>query len=70
MINITAEDFRSYLEVQISGKYNMFSSDAIYETGLTKNEYFTILENYKELIEKHKDSNECKHLIERLGYLK
>lgn len=70
MNNITAQNFKDYLKVQVSGKYNMFSQDAIIETGLTRNEYFTILENYKKLIEKHKDSNECKHLLERLGYLK
>lgn len=67
MKHITAEEFRSYLEVQASGKYNMFSSDAIYETGLNKGLYMDIIKNYKELVDKYRDSDECKNLIKRLG---
>lgn len=65
---ITAEDFRNYLEVQLSGKYNMFSLDAIYETGLDRETYTNIQKNYKKLIEKYKDNEECIDLLERLGY--
>lgn len=65
---ITAEDFRSYLEVQVSGKYNMFSSEAIYETGLDRETYMNIQKNYKKLIEKYKDNEKCIDLLERLGY--
>ena len=67
-MTVTAQDFKAYLEVQVSGLYNMFSSDAVWETGLDKATYMSILSNYKSLVEKYKDSNECKDLLKRLGY--
>lgn len=69
MKNITAKDFRDYLEVQLSGKYNMFDPMAIYSTGLDKETYRNIQINYKELIEKYKEDVECKKLLQRLGHL-
>lgn len=67
MENITAEDFRSYLVVQASGIYNMFSQEAIDLTGLDKDDYLTIIKNYSSLTEKYKDDEECKPILKRLG---
>lgn len=64
---IKAEDFKSYLEVQSSGLYNMFSQEAIYDSGLDKETYMSIIKNYSNLVEKYKDTDECKDLLKRLG---
>jgi hypothetical protein len=47
------EQFQAYREVQDSGIYNMFSPDAILSTGLDKETYFDIIENYDEYTEKY-----------------
>tara|TARA_R100001129_G_C5322191_1_gene247851 strand:- start:2161 stop:2331 length:171 start_codon:yes stop_codon:yes gene_type:complete len=47
------EQFKSYTRVQTSGVYNMFSPDAILATGLDKETYFDIIENYDEYTEKY-----------------
>lgn len=62
-MNITAEQFRSYLEIQKSGQYNMLDPRAIMETRLDRKTYFYIIQKYNNLIDKYKDSEECKHLI-------
>ena len=49
----TKEQFESYTRVQMSGNYNMFSPDAILSTGLDKETYFDIIENYDEYTEKY-----------------
>jgi|TARA_R100000479_G_scaffold173941_1_gene121076 hypothetical protein len=49
----TKEQFKSYTRVQTSGVYNMFSPDAILATGLDKETYFDIIENYDEYTEKY-----------------
>ena len=47
-MNITKEDFQSYYDVQMSGKYNMITDarQAIYESGLSKAKYYEIIQNY------------------------
>ena len=42
------EQFKAYRRVQDSGDYNMFTPDAILSTGLDKETYFDIIENYSE----------------------
>ena len=42
------EQFKAYRRVQDSGDYNMFTTDAISSTGLDKETYFDIIENYSE----------------------
>ena len=49
----TKEQFQAYTRVQKSGNYNMFSPDAILSTGLDKETYFDIIENYDEYTEKY-----------------
>ena len=42
-------NYKAYESVRKSGAYNMFSSQARLSTGLTKDEYLFVMENYKEL---------------------
>ena len=50
-VQITREDFLKYKEVQMSGRYNMFmdARDVMNETGLNKDQYFKILQEYSKL---------------------
>ena len=57
-IEITKEDFRSYLRVQKAGWYNMFSSEARELTGLSKDTYSGVMETYNKLMIEYKDSYE------------
>lgn len=41
--------FKSYESVRKSGHYNMFDSRARLASGLTKEEYLFVMENYREL---------------------
>lgn len=50
---ITKEKFLKYEEVRKSGKYNMFSADAIKATGLYYEEYLTIIGNYDKYSKKY-----------------
>ena len=43
--------FRSYELIRKSGVYNMFSSQARLASGLTKEEYLFVMENYSNLKE-------------------
>ena len=43
--------FRSYEMIRSSGVYNMFSAQARLASGLTKDEYTFVMENYTELKE-------------------
>ena len=47
------EQFQAYTRVQKRGVYNMFSPDAILATGLDKETYFDIIENYDDYTEKY-----------------
>jgi len=49
---ITKDEWNAYREVQDSGMYNMFSPEAIRESGLDKETYLVIVTNYSELEEK------------------
>jgi len=50
-VQITRKDFLKYKEVQMSGRYNMFmdARDVMDETGLSKDQYFKILQEYSKL---------------------
>ena len=56
--DITKEDWEAYRTVQDSGLYNMFSPDAIRESGLDKDTYMTIVKNYSALEEKYENEEE------------
>lgn len=45
---ITKDEFMSYYNVQMSGRYNMImeASMVMAETGLSKEKYFEIINNY------------------------
>ena len=51
-ITITQGQWKAYRDVQDSGLYNMFSPDAIRDSGLDKNTYLAIMDNYDALYEK------------------
>lgn len=67
-MKVTAKEFKRYLEVQKSGKYNMFSEEAQFATGLYHDVYMHIMKNYKQLIEQYKEDPECKDILEKMGY--
>ena len=48
-MKITKEKFESYYRVQMSGRYNMImqASLAMLAAGLTREEYFECIKNYK-----------------------
>ena len=48
-VKVDSIDFENFVAVQISGKYNMFSPQARMETGLSKDVYFAIMQNFDEL---------------------
>lgn len=43
------DNFRQYEEVREEGIYNMFAPQALEMTGLTKQDYIFVMENYSEL---------------------
>ena len=52
---ITKQQFKAYLQVQMSGITNMFDLRNVTAlTGLDKNQCLEIMENYGELYKKHK----------------
>ena len=51
------EQFKAYRRVQDSGDYNMFTPDAILSTGLDKETYFDIIENYSEYKKEYEGEN-------------
>ena len=52
---ITKQQFKAYLQVQMSGFTNMFDLRNVTAlTGLDKNQCLEIMENYGELYKKHK----------------
>ena len=51
MVDITEEKFNEYKEVQMSGDFNMFDPQARAMTTLTKDEWVTIMREYKKLDE-------------------
>ena len=52
-INITAEEWDEYKDVQDSGLVNMFTPDARAMTSLTKQEWLYVLKNYSQLKTKY-----------------
>tara|TARA_Y100000593_G_scaffold62235_1_gene115342 strand:+ start:590 stop:769 length:180 start_codon:yes stop_codon:yes gene_type:complete len=53
MSEVTKEEFEAYKRVQVSGMYNMYTPEAIRETGLDKDTYFNVIKNYSELNKKY-----------------
>ena len=52
---ITKQQFKAYLQVQMAGVTNMFDLRNVTAlTGLNKNQCLEIMENYSELYKKHK----------------
>lgn len=48
-VEITESKFLEYKRVQLSGLFNMFDPQARAMTDLTKNEWITIMKEYKKL---------------------
>ena len=58
MKDITRSEWEAYRRVQDSGLYNMFSPDAIRDSGLDKNTYLAIMDNYDALYEKFEGNSD------------
>jgi hypothetical protein len=56
--NITLEQFNAFRAVQFSGSFNMMSSQARIVSGLPKDIYMMIIQNYEELQERYGEYNE------------
>ena len=55
-MDITQEQFKAYVNVQMSGVTNMFDVRTVSAlTGLDRNEITTIMSNYSELSDKYTD---------------
>ena len=52
-VEVGSFDFESFVSVQMEGRYNMFSPQARMLTGLDKDTYFAIIQNYDLLEEKY-----------------
>lgn len=55
-------NFKKYVKVQKAGRYNMFSSMAQQATGLSKEDYLFVIENYTELYNANENSNQATSL--------
>tara|TARA_R100001163_G_C5042708_1_gene180532 strand:+ start:156 stop:332 length:177 start_codon:yes stop_codon:yes gene_type:complete len=54
-MNITKEDFESYVQVQMSGITNMFDVNTVSSlSGLNRDQIVNIMKNYTELDNKYK----------------
>ena len=58
-------NYKSYEIVRKTGAYNMFSSQARLSTGLTKDEYLFVMENYSELKEAAKSFDADSYLLKQ-----
>ena len=56
--DITKKEWTAYVSVQRSGLHNMYTPEAIRETGLDKETYVLIMKNYSELKEKFNEKEE------------
>lgn len=54
-MEISAEQFQEYRDVQDSGLYNMFTPQAREMTSLSRDEWIHIIKNYSELKEKYEN---------------
>lgn len=48
------DDYESYEEIRASGAHNMFSPEARQATGLSRDRYLFVMENFSELREASK----------------
>lgn len=53
------DDFERYIKVQKSGKYNMFNPRARQQTGLTKERFLFVIENYSNMKTKYLEQKEA-----------
>ena len=56
-VEITAQDFKNYVDVQMGGQYNMFDPNARIAAGLTKKQFMVIMKNYEELEEQYQGAD-------------
>jgi len=61
-------NFRAYEHVRSSGHYNMFSPQARSSSGLTKEEYIFVMENYSELLEASEAKRAEEHLLQQVDH--
>ena len=52
--NQQLQNFKKYVRVQLSGRYNMFDPRARAATGMDEDEYVFVMENYDKLKEASK----------------
>ena len=51
--DVTKDTFQEFVDIQMSGEYNMAGSEPRYLLGLDKSEYKVILKNYEYLFNLH-----------------
>jgi len=61
-------NFRAYEFVRSSGHYNMFSAEARLSSGLTKEEYIFVMENYSELLEASEAKSAQDYLLQQVDH--
>tara|TARA_R100000656_G_scaffold124208_1_gene101863 strand:- start:705 stop:893 length:189 start_codon:yes stop_codon:yes gene_type:complete len=54
-MKITENEFLAYEGVRRYGKWNMFSPEAKEATGLNREKYLAIIDNYNKLADKYRD---------------
>ena len=54
-MKITKNEFLAYEGVRRYGKWNMFSPEAKEATGLNREKYLAIIDNYNKLADKYRD---------------
>ena len=52
-MEVTKEQFQAFVTIQTSGAYSMFDPRARAATGLSKDKFFKIIEEYDELEDKY-----------------
>ena len=55
-MKITENEFLAYEGVRRYGKWNMFSPEAKEATGLNREKYLAIIDNYNKLADKYRDN--------------
>ena len=60
------DDFKKYERVRKSGSYNMFDPRARRATGLDKDEYLFVMDNYSELSELTQEVNANEYLLNQI----
>ena len=72
-INVSKKDFMAYESVREQGHHNMFTSEAVKATGISRDVYEELIMNYGELHKKYMEKKPSKKsgpggMISSIGY--